>query len=658
MITLTGSIWIYGLMLLLLEHNSPIEALNGGRLAVTTTAGRSKPNGSPFIPSFSSSTSSSPSSSSSSLSLSSRGYYTTQQQQQHPRSWINNRDDTDFCSYYYHHPPIRSKTTTRIHSMTVDPKTGLSVSSNTDDVEEFLDENEQRQHQLVDLHETSHDDHGRSYAVHDEDEDDDTATTDDDESESLSKPFTTSSYLAAVSPEQHNNNQRKKKRKNNTAMKDVAFLRKRTANLLKATSTENYLSQHQQNDSQSNTISRGMKVNLNTFNFLIDGWAFSAEMDSADKAMILLERMEEMYSNYGSESPVCPDVRSYTKVINALSRSNRPDSGDLAEQILNKMEHVSKFNGENPSAKPNTYTYTAAIEAHAHSGNDDSPQKAEELLERMVEKYNKGDSDLSPNARCFNAVISSYAKSALPGAAQRAEILLDKLDGLYMSGLEEAKPNSFNYNSLITAWANCRPQDHEDDYEFCSARKAQEILERMEQCYAAGDQSCKPTTISYNAVIDAYAKSSREDAAERAEQILRRMGHLYKEGRADIRPNTRSFNTVINAWAKSGRGDEAAEKAQDLLDMMTRLYEEGNNDTVRPDVHTFCTVINGTYFVFCHRKNEETNKKIRLKLHSILSHLLTSGFFFSLSLSDKTSNEKYTKHSICSQSIKIQGRTR
>lgn len=151
--------------------------------------------------------------------------------------------------------------------MTVDPKTGLSVSSNTDDVEEFLDENEQRQHQLVDLHETSHDDHGRSYAVHDEDEDDDTATTDDDESESLSKPFTTSSYLAAVSPEQHNNNQRKKKRKNNTAMKDVAFLRKRTANLLKATSTENYLSQHQQNDSQSNTISRGMKVNLNTFNF-------------------------------------------------------------------------------------------------------------------------------------------------------------------------------------------------------------------------------------------------------------------------------------------------------------------------------------------------------------------------------------------------------
>jgi len=559
MIILINSIWVYGILLLSLDHNSPIEALNGVRLAYTTT-GRSTVNRSPFIPSFSS-----PASSSSSLFLSLKEYCTTQQQ---------------------HHRTSRS--ITRIHSVTIDPKMDLSVSS-TDD-EEILDENEQ-QHQL-DLHETFHDD----TASH---------------SQSSSKPFTTSSYLAAVSPDMHNAKQRKKKRNNNTAMKDVSFLRKRTANLLKVTSSENYLS-HQQNDSQSNTISRGMKVNLNTFNFLIDGWAFSGEIDSVDKAMILLGRMEEMHSNYGTESPVRPDVRSYTKVINALSRSNRPDSGDLAEHLLNKMEHVS-MNGENPSAKPNTHTYTAAIEAHAYSGNDNSPQKAEELLEQMVEKYHNGDPNVLPNARCFNAAISSYAKSALPGAAQRAENLLERLDELYMSGLEEAKPNSFNYNSLITAWANCREQDHEDDHEFCSALKAQEILERMEQCYASGDRSCKPTTISYNAVIDAYAKSSRVDAAERAEQVLRRMGHLYKEGRSDIRPNTRSFNTVINAWAKSKSGPdyEASEKALDLLDMMTRLYEDGNNDTVRPDVHTYCTVINAFARSQLKHKAERANNLFR-----------------------------------------------
>ncbi|VEU33597.1 unnamed protein product [Pseudo-nitzschia multistriata] len=461
---------------------------------------------------------------------------------------------------------------TRIQSMTIDPGAGLSVTPQDSDEEDDNDEEQQGDHQL-DLHHVNNDDRDGS------------------------KPFMTSSYLAAVSPKDH---QRRKKRKNNKAMKDISFLRKRTSTLLALTEPESYLSGQQEAPHQQAHLSRGMKINLNTFNFLIDGWAFSGESDACDKAMILLERMEEMYYRYGEDSPVCPDVRSYTKVINALSRSKHRDSANLAEQLLYKMEAMAE-SGENPSAKPNTFTYTAAIEAQSYSGIKGSPEKAEELLEKMIQKYQSGDPDVVPNARCFNAAISSYAKSALPGAAQHAEYLFERMDGLYMSGVEEAKPNSFNYNSLITAWANCR--DQEDENGVCSARKAQEILERMEQCYAAGDESCKPTTVSYNAVIDAYAKSKQEEAAERAEQVLRRMGALYKEG-ADIQPNTRSFNTVINAWAKSGRAD-AAEKAQDLLDFMTNLYEDGNA-AVRPDAHSFCTVINAFA-----RSNQLTDKAER-----------------------------------------------
>jgi hypothetical protein len=204
----------------------------------------------------------------------------------------------------------------------------------------------------------------------------------------------------------------------------------------------------------------------------------------------------------------------------------------------------------------------------------------------MIRKYRSGDPDVVPNARSFNAAISAYAKCDSPGAAQQAEHLLNQMDGLYMSGLEEAKPNSFNYNSLISAWANCNDEG--------SAQRAAEILERMEQCYAYGDVSCKPTTVSFNAVIDAYAKSGLPDAAERAEDVLIRMEKLYQEG-GDVKPNTRSFNSVMNAWAKSGR-DDAALKAQDLLEYMQRLYKEGNN-AVRPDAHSFCTVINGTWML-------------------------------------------------------------
>ena len=511
----------YGVGMLLFFDNISIEALKGSTIMITPAVGRQATcNGSSSMPS-------------------------------------------SLLSYTSHR--IRYPTT-RIHSMTIDPRTGLSVTADGLDGdagdEGFVGSGD---HQL-DLHQVNNDDNSME--------------------DGPSKPFTTSSYLAAVSPEAATN---KKRRNNNKAMKDISFLRKRTSNLLKRTAPDFYSMDDVEPPHQQAHLSRGLKINLNTFNFLIDGWAFSGEPDACDKAMTLLERMEEMYYNYGENSPVCPDVRSYTKVINALSRSKREDSASLAESLLYKMERLAE-SGENPSAKPNTYTYTSAIEAQANSGLEGSPEKAEELLVKMIYKYQSGDPDVVPNARCFNAAISAYAKSAQPGAAQQAEILFDRLDGIYMSGLEEAKPNSFNYNSLITAWANC--PDQEDENGVCSARRAQEILERMEQCYAAGDELCKPTTVSYNAVIDAYAKSRQEEAAERAEQVLRRMGVLYKEG-ADIQPNTRSFNTVINAWAKSGRED-AAEKAQDLLDLMARLYDEGNT-AVRPDSYSVTTVINGTY---------------------------------------------------------------
>ena len=82
-----------------------------------------------------------------------------------------------------------------------------------------------------------------------------------------------------------------------------------------------------------------MKVGRKTFNFLIDAWAFSGELDAADHAMSLLDRMEFL-QNFPDFVSSSPDVRSYTKVINAISRSARPDAGDVAESILNKMEQL------------------------------------------------------------------------------------------------------------------------------------------------------------------------------------------------------------------------------------------------------------------------------------------------------------------------------
>jgi len=380
-------------------------------------------------------------------------------------------------------------------------------------------------------------------------------------------------------------------RRDNPAMGDLGFLRKRTDSLLTSTYHLPATVNMDGSEHQSEDLVRRFKKDKKTFHFLMDAWAFSGEEDSVDQAVSLLNRMEELSQEVGSMTShlIRPDVRSYTKVINAIARSAQPSSGEMAENILKKMEEKC-LAGENWALRPNTHTYTAAAEAHANSGVPGSAQSAEEICNVMLLKFEGGDADVRPTARCFNAAISAYAKSAEEGAADRAQYLFDRMEETYKeTGMEDVKPNRFNYNSLISAWANC--------VEVGSAHQAEFVLAKMEDqhqqmsLHGNTDDSCKPTTISYNSVIDAYAKSGEEGSEEKAEQLLRRMEQLYLSGEnRDAKPNVRSFNSVINAWAKSGRED-AAYKAEEILELMEKLFREGNTG-VRPDVHSFCTVIN------------------------------------------------------------------
>lgn len=191
----------------------------------------------------------------------------------------------------------------------------------------------------------------------------------------------------------HQWNGRRKRSKGNQAMKDPAFLRKRTEKIL----TEDHID-------NASISSRGMKADRKTFHFLIDAWAFSNEEDATDQAIALIHKMEELAN---ADASLVPDVRSYTKVINAIARSNSPSSGEMADEFLDKMNYLWQ-SGMNPTVKPNTFTYTAVVEAHANSGVLGSAQHAEEICEVMVRKFlDENDPDVRPTARAFNAVINA-----------------------------------------------------------------------------------------------------------------------------------------------------------------------------------------------------------------------------------------------------------
>jgi len=94
----------------------------------------------------------------------------------------------------------------------------------------------------------------------------------------------------------------------------------------------------------------------------------------------------------------------------------------------------------------------------------------------------------------------------------------------------------------------------------------------MYEHYKAGEQdSLRPTTGVFNAVIKAWANSKEKIAPIRAEQILDWMQTLD----LDVQPDKFTLNTTMHAYARTG-GSEASKKAQELLSRMHAMYRDGN----------------------------------------------------------------------------------
>mmetsp|Transcript_26115 Transcript_26115/g.40623 ORF Transcript_26115/g.40623 Transcript_26115/m.40623 type:complete len:690 (+) Transcript_26115:247-2316(+) len=382
---------------------------------------------------------------------------------------------------------------------------------------------------------------------------------------------------------------------NNKAMADPVFLQKRTETLLRMTSPENDIID---SISLGNVGGGNMKVDKRTFDWLIDAWAYSGADHAVEYTLRLLKRMEHfkdrmtMGGDDGDEYELYPDVKTYTKVINAIANSGKEDAGEQAEAILNRMIDMNE-----PLTMPNTYTYTNVIDAYARSApyNSNAPYSAQRLAERMEELRATSTSEqVKPTARAWNSVIGAWADwmgEEMPwgeyvgSGAERAESCLDIMDELAsVTGNEDVRPNSYNFNSVISAWANNGGGD--------AAFRAENILERMEVLYRqTGQEDVKPRTVTYNAVIDAWAKSGELDGAHRAELLLGHMMELFETGHnVDAKPNVRSFNTVLNAWAKSGVFD-APVRALKVLSRMEELASSDWDD-VLPDATSFATVIN------------------------------------------------------------------
>ena len=265
---------------------------------------------------------------------------------------------------------------------------------------------------------------------------------------------------------------------------------------------------------------------------------------------------------------------------------------------------------------PNTVSFTNAITAWARCTRKDSARRAQSLLGRMRDlRSTRGWAHVRPNRVTYNSVITAWARSGERGSASAAERLLGEMyDEFYDNQTRERdggdvgdgdvgdvcdldahdlKPDSRSWNAVINAVARSRDPDCAD--------RARSLLDEMGRLYDMGDSDLVPDALTFGAVINAFANSGVAGASDRAAQLLLHMESLHQMGYGGARPTTFVYNACMNAFAKdpsTGEGEggttslDRAVRAEQLLDSMERRYDEGGDVGVMPDCISYGTVIN------------------------------------------------------------------
>jgi pentatricopeptide repeat protein len=306
-----------------------------------------------------------------------------------------------------------------------------------------------------------------------------------------------------------------------------------------------------------------LKADPFCFNGIINAHIKSKQKNSLNRCLDLLTEMES--------ASVATTV-SHTAVIEGLAKAHRHQGdaqhvGKTAAKLLQRMWQL--YDEGSDGLMPTVVTYASIINLFAKCQNH---EKAEYYLDELERKYNQLQVEsLRPNVICYNACLSSFSKATTKDEALRAEALLHRMT--HQSGLS---PDSFSMTNVISAWSN---SNHPE--------RAEHVLNTMQSIYEDGNEAMKPTTVSFGAVLQGFARAGD---TKRAEAIVEHMEKLMNtDGYGEMRPNTVIYNILINAYARS-RAPGAIDKVLLILDKMKKYREEGHSDT-NPTIITYNSIL-------------------------------------------------------------------
>lgn len=279
----------------------------------------------------------------------------------------------------------------------------------------------------------------------------------------------------------------------------------------------------------------------------------------------VLELLQDMWKRYtNGHRQLQPTLVIYNLVLNTLTKSsNQAMKRNVVLQLLNDMWSRSETI---PALKPNRRTYNAVIHAVG-----DGPT-ALRLLQEMKDQDSR---DFAPDTVSYNSCLNALASDSSEEAAELATQLL-----LQEMRHDTAMPDVVSYSTVINAWALSGSPS--------AGTRASQLLSHAWEQYYRADSVCRPNTILYTSVMNAWSKMDI-GGGKVASALLSELWERHQElGFDDLMPNVQTYTTVMDAHARTGAG---AVKAHELLQELWSRYNSGFR-YLKPNIISYSAVVN------------------------------------------------------------------
>lgn len=319
-----------------------------------------------------------------------------------------------------------------------------------------------------------------------------------------------------------------------------------------------------------------LRPNESHFATVMNCYARSGGRDSGRRAEAVLEKLETMYRQTGHVH-LKPSHKTFTICITALSRSIQ-GAYDLkrAEDLLGRMEKLF-VRDVDQSERMNSYPYNIITNRLARSGGRGSADRVQKYIERMTLLAEETDTeDLLPDTLTYTSLLRALVNENTSNSFRKASLVLSHMEELSGNGNGRVQPDVIAYATVINGYARQG-----------NVRQVELMFHRMKE------NGLHPNTFCYNVLLNALARSGKENSASRAEEVLWQMDSDHRNGNRECKPSSVSFLTCINAHARSSAPNRMA-CARSLYNEVLRRYKADDKDAedLKPKLDTHVALLN------------------------------------------------------------------